>query len=142
MQAKAPLSQELNCRRRRRSVAASLYFRGNFMKRHAFFSLLLLTGFAHTAFADSAGPELSPTRAYPPSCVALPLPVPAGNEPVWSTRVTVPTVDSSYNFAAPESVTYLFWRTPCNGGSTALIGQMQRDNALAGHTPFPIFAQL
>jgi hypothetical protein len=112
------------------------------MKRLAFISLLFLTGFAQTASADSAGPELNPTRAYPPSCVALPLPPPAGNEPVWSTRVNVPTIDSSYSFVGSESVTYLLWRTPCNGGTAAMIGQMQRDNDKLNDTPFPVFAQL
>ena len=109
------------------------------MKRLAFISLLFLIGFAQTASADSAGPLLNPTRAYPPSCVALPLPFPATNEPRWATRVTVPTVDSSFNFIGTESVTYIFWRTPCNGGNAAIIGQMQRDDALVNHTPFPIF---
>lgn len=110
------------------------------MKRRAFVSLLLLIGFAQTTSADSPGPQLNPSRAYPPSCVALPLPLPAGNEPLWSTHVTVPTVDSSFNITGTEDVTYIFWRTPCDGGKAALLGQMQRDNAHTGTTPIPIFA--
>jgi len=110
------------------------------MNRLAFISLLFLLGLAQTALADSPGPLLNPYRAYPPSCVALPFPEPAGNEPLWSTRVTVPTVDSSFNFVGTESVTYFFWRTPCNGGGAALIGQMQRDDANASHTPVPVFS--
>ena len=92
------------------------------------------------ASADSGGPTLNPLRAYPPSCLALPLPQPAG--PILSARVLVPTVDAQGNLAGSETVAYEFWRTPCNNGKSALLGAIVRDQSLQNTTPAPIFSTI
>src|SRR5450755_1621807 len=89
------------------------------------------------AFADSPGPILNPNRAYPASCVGFPLPLPTG--PIWSARVTAPTVNIIGQTVGTEVVNYSFWRTPCNGGKAALIGLFYRDQALQNTFPEPEF---
>jgi hypothetical protein len=114
------------------------------MKRLSFAALCLWLGVALPAFADSPGPAANVNREYPPSCLAYPLDnsFPASNDPVWSTTVTLPTVNSSFQLVGSEQVTYVFWRSPCSGGKAALLGQVQRATALQGTSPFPIFGQV
>jgi hypothetical protein len=89
------------------------------------------------AFADSPGPSANPYRAYPPSCLAVPLPAAAG--PTTSTTVSVSTVDSSFQVVGSETVNFMFWRTPCSNGKSALLGVMFRDQALQSTMPAPVF---
>jgi hypothetical protein len=90
-----------------------------------------------SALADSPGPTLNPYRAYPPSCLALPFPAVAG--PTTTARVTVDTVNEFFQIVGTETVSYIFWRTPCSGGPAALLGEVVRDQALQGTLPVPIF---
>jgi len=111
------------------------------MKRLAFVSLLLLIGFAQTAFADSPGPQLNPDRAYPPSCVAYPLPSPSG--PVASAQILAYTIDNNYAFTGnTEQITLRLWRSPCNGGNAALLGSVERDSSRNNTFPAPLIPSL
>ena len=89
---------------------------------------------ASLALADSPGPSLNPYRAYPPSCLADPLPAsPSG--PFLSGRMTLPL----FGAAGTEMVTVNLWRTPCNGGRSALLGSVVRDAPNAFAAPSPQF---
>ena len=112
------------------------------MKRVTFAILFLLFGLLQEASAESSGPILNPAREYPPSCLAWPLPLPAGSEPYWTVQATVPTVDNTYTVVGNETVTYIFWRSPCNGGKAALLGQMQRDSSKDNLSPAPVFGHI
>jgi hypothetical protein len=86
------------------------------------------------AIADSSGPSLNPYHAYPPSCLADPLPsAPSG--PSMSERITLPL----YGVVGSETVTVNLWRTPCSGGTSALLGEFVRDSANANSSPAPEF---
>jgi len=96
--------------------------------------LLLTLIDAPIASADSAGPTLNPYRAYSPSCLADPLPaIPSG--PSWSGRVTLPLLGSS----GSESVTVNLWRSPCEAGKSALLGEVVRDSQNTTAVPPPEF---
>src|SRR5947208_2218061 len=111
------------------------------MKRLAFISLLFLIGFAQTASADSAGPLLNPDRAYPPSCLAYPLPAAAG--PTTQLQVLAYTIDSNFVFTgATEPITLTLWRSPCNGGKAALLGSLARSSSLNNTFPVPLIPAL
>ena len=112
------------------------------MKRFASAGLLVLAGFAQMALADSPGPQLNPDRAYPPSCLAYPLPAAAA--PIAAqTPVLVYTLDSNYAWTGTtEQVTLTLWRSPCNGGKAALLGSVTRDPALYDAFPVPLIPSL
>jgi len=97
----------------------------------------VLVGYAGVALGDSPGPGQNPWQAYPPSCLAYPLPGPAG--PTWSARASLET---SLTMEQDETVNFIFWRTPCSGGKSALLGKIFRDAASANKFPEPIFSGL
>jgi hypothetical protein len=99
-----------------------------------------------------SGPRIAnPYRAYPPSCLADPLPdTPSGP----SSTFTMPlyTRDSSGNPMTPEVVTVTLWRMACSssgnltpyntdhGGNAALLMRIDRDSSVDGSTDvFPTF---
>jgi hypothetical protein len=91
-----------------------------------------------SALADSSGPVLNIYRAYPPSCLSAPLPSPSG--PISTAHVALPTVNGiPGSQVGTEVVTVIFWRTPCDGGASALLGEIVRDQALQGSGPQPVF---
>lgn len=111
------------------------------MKRFALACALVLAGFAQCASADSPGPQLNPDRAYPPSCLAYPLPAPSG--PVASVQFLAYTVDSNYALTGnTEQLTLKLWRSPCNGGKAALLGSVTRDSSLNNTFPAPLIPSL
>jgi len=91
------------------------------------------------AFADSPGPSPNPYQEYPPSCVAYPLPTVGNNDPVWSVDVNEPTRDNSGAVVGSEIVRFFFWRTPCDGNKSALIGLADRNQQVQGTSPAPDF---
>jgi len=97
-------------------------------------SVLAWLGFVNVAWSDSPGPVQIPWQAYPPSCLAYPLPPPSG--PTWSVVGELETNGSADHH---ESVNFVFWRTPCKGEKSALLGMVSRDAALANKFPAPVF---
>jgi len=95
---------------------------------------LALLGFAHLAWGDSPGPVQNPWQAYPPSCLAYPLPAPSG--PTWELALETETNGSTDHH---ETVNVVFWRTPCAGGKSALLGKLFRDAAFVNKFPAPTF---
>lgn len=84
------------------------------------------------AAANSPGPSANPYRAYPPSCLADPLPAtPTG--PSWSKTLNVAAVLANGSTAS-EDITLTFWRSPCSGGNAALLGVFQRAPQNVGRT--------
>jgi hypothetical protein len=99
-----------------------------------------------------SGPRIAnPYRAYPPSCLADPLPDTASGP---ATTFTMPlyTRDSGGNPMTPETVTVTLWRMACSssgnttpyntdrGANAALLMRIQRDSTVDGHTDvFPTF---
>jgi len=111
------------------------------MKRLAFISFLFLIGFTQSALAESSGPLLNPDRAYPQSCLAVPLPSPSG--PLANVQVLAYTIDQNYNVTgATEQITLTLWRSPCNGGKAALLGAVTRDSAHSNTWPAPLVPSL
>ena len=100
-------------------------------------SAFALFGFANLAWGDSPGPVTSPWQAYPPSCLSYPLPPPSG--PTWSVAVTLETNVASDHH---EDANFVFWRTPCKGGKSALLGKLFRDPGSVNKFPEPVFAGL
>ena len=108
------------------------------MKRRLFLLPgLAWLGFATVAWSDSPGPVPSPWPAYPSSCLAYPLPLSSG--PTWSVRAELET---SSPVDMHETVSFIFWRTPCSGGKSALLGQVIRDAAFTNKVPAPILEGL
>src|SRR5215470_3330546 len=68
---------------------------------------LCCMGFASDARSDSPGPDRSPWQAYPPSCLAYPLPAPSG--PTWTRQVELETTSAN---DIHEVIDVVFWRTP------------------------------
>jgi hypothetical protein len=95
--------------------------------------------FSLRAYADSVGPYQNIFRAYPPSCLADPLPSdPTG--PVWSTVVGLAVVGAENDPNHGEGDTISFWRSPCVMGS-ALLGKITRPAGVTGSAPHPLFPQ-
>jgi hypothetical protein len=109
------------------------------MKRYLI-SLSVLAGLScvNVAWSDSPGPVRSPWQAYPPSCLAYPLPSPSG--PTWS--VQAPLETSISDSSPHETVNFTFWRTPCSGGKSALLGRVYRDAAFVNKFPAPLLSGL
>lgn len=107
------------------------------MRTVAYVLLAIVSLTPGLALADAPGPFLNSYRAYPASCLTLPLPEPSG--PIFQARVTLPTVNSSFQQVGTEAVTFEFWRSPCNGGSSALLGHAVRDTSLQNTSPYPVF---
>src|SRR5450432_1538548 len=74
--------------------------------------------------------------------MAYPLPeTPTG--PSWTARVTVPAIISVSALYTSEDVTLYFWREPCVGGTSAMLGRFQRDAQNEGRTDvIPVFPAL
>ena len=88
------------------------------------FWIILATVLVASAFADSPGPHQNPFRAYPPSCLADPLPtVPSG--PTWIFSTQLP-LDSNVLPSGWETEQVTFWRVPCAGAKSALLGRIDR----------------
>jgi len=119
--------------------ASSTSIKEKLMKR-CLFSLTALAclGFAHVAWCDSPGPVQNPWQAYAASCLAYPLPSPSG--PTWTATALLElgTTESGKH----ETVNFVFWRTPCTGGKSALLGKVFRDQASVNKFPAPIYAGL
>lgn len=102
-----------------------------------------------------SGPRLAnPYRAYPPSCLADPLPS-AASQPATSFQMPLYTRDSNGNAQTPETVTVTIWRLACSssgnltpyntdhGSNAALLMRIDRDSSVNGHTDvFPTFPSL
>jgi len=97
-------------------------------------SALALFGFTTVAWSDSPGPVQNPWQAYPPSCLAYPLPEPSG--PMWSVPLELETNGTTDHH---ETVNVIFWRTPCAGGKSALLGKVFRDATSTNKFPQPLF---
>ena len=92
------------------------------------------------------GPMMSPWQGYPPSCISSSMMdddggmMMSGFGPTWTSRVELPTVNSALSGpVGKEFVTFSFWRMPCSGGKSALLGRVVRDHA---GTPTPVFGDV
>ena len=102
-----------------------------------------------------SGPRIAnPYRAYPPSCLADPLPT-APSGPTTTIQMDLYTRDDNGNALTPELVTIYLWRMACsssgnltpynvdNGPNAALLMRIQRDSTVDGNTTqFPTFPYL
>jgi len=102
-----------------------------------------------------SGPRTAnPYRAYPPSCLADPLPDTATGQPITFT-MPLYSRDSSGNPVTPETVTITIWRMACSsstnltpynldhGSNSALLMRIERDSSVDGSTDsFPTFPYL
>lgn len=99
-----------------------------------------------------SGPRVAnPYRAYPPSCLADPLPdTPSG--PATTFQMPLYSRDSGGNPVTPETVTITIWRMACSsstnltpyntdhGANAALLMRIERDSSVDGNTDaFPTF---
>ena len=116
---------------------------GGSVKRVVMLSMSLVLGFAGMAVARTNGPTKNPFAAYPPSCLADPLPsTPDSDGPFWSFPVKL-AVHQSGSTTASEDVTFYFWRSFCTNGKPALLGRLQRSTANEGRTDVePLFPVL
>lgn len=99
-----------------------------------------------------SGPRIAnPYRAYPPSCLADPLPDTASG-PATTFQMPLYTRDSGGNPMTPETVTVTLWRMACSssgnltpyntdgGSNAALLMRIERDSSVDGSTDvFPTF---
>jgi hypothetical protein len=103
------------------------------MHRHVAYWVVVTALVMQSAWADSPGPHQNIYRAYPPSCLADPLPVdPSG--PTWIFPIDL-SVDSPNASKAFESDTLTFWRTPCTGGMSALLARIDRPSDATAPNP-------
>ncbi len=103
-----------------------------------------------------SGPRLpNAVRAYPPSCLADPLPTTPTNLVVNPFQMSLYTRDDLGNPLTPEIVTITLWRLPCSssgalqpyntdgGPNAALLMRIDRDASVDGSTTqFPTFPYL
>jgi hypothetical protein len=106
----------------------------------------LVTPAATTATGDPATPFANAYRAYPPSCLADPLPF-AVQGPVWSKNVVLAAYNPNTNGYSTETVAITIWRVPCeklNDGSfrSATLVGIDRATSLEGTAPYPLFPGL
>ena len=101
---------------------------------------LLIPAIVHSY---TPGPMMSPWQAYPASCVSSSMMDDGGGMmmssfgPTWTSRVELPTVNGPFSGpVGTEFVTFTFWRMPCSGGRSALLGRVARDHA---GFPAPVF---
>jgi hypothetical protein len=95
--------------------------------------------FSLSAYADSPGPYQNVLRAYPPSCLADPLPSgPSG--PVWTVDVGLAVVGAENDPTQAEVDTLSLWRSPCVTGS-ALLGKISRPASIDPSARHPLFPQ-
>lgn len=102
-----------------------------------------------------SGPRIAnPYRAYPPSCLADPLPT-AKSGPFTQFQMQLYTRDAVGHPMTPETVTITLWRMACSssgnttpynvdhGSNAALLMRIDRDSTVDGHTDvFPTFPSL
>jgi hypothetical protein len=105
--------------------------------------------------ATGSGPRIAnPFRAYPPSCLADPLPT-TPTHALASFPMQLYSRDDLGNPANPETVQITLWRVPCSssgnhtpynvdgGANSALLMRIDRDSNNNTHTDhFPTFPQL
>jgi len=101
------------------------------------------TANATTATGDPVPPFANSYRAYPPSCLADPLPFDFQG-PRYQRTVNLATYNSQNNAFSNENVTITVWRVPCSGpgnvspNSATLIG-IDRSTATEGTEPYTLF---
>lgn len=109
----------------------------------------------HVIDSTVSGPRLpNAFRAYPPSCLADPLPTTPTNA-LTSFTMSLYTRDNLGNALTPEVVTITLWRLPCSssgdlqpynadgGPNAALLMRIDRDSSVDGSTTqFPTFPLL
>jgi len=109
---------------------------------------------AVTATTLSGPRTANPYRAYPPSCLADPLPT-AKSGPFTQFQMQLYTRDSLGNAVTPETVTITLWRMACSssgnltpyntdhGSNAALLMRIDRDSTVDGHGDvYPTFTSL
>jgi len=109
---------------------------------------------AVTATTLSGPRTANPYRAYPPSCLADPLPT-AKSGPFTQFQMQLYTRDSLGNAVTPETVTITLWRMACSssgnltpyntdhGSNAALLMRIDRDSTVDGHGDvYPTFPSL
>jgi hypothetical protein len=102
-----------------------------------------------------SGPRIAnPYRAYPPSCLADPLPD-TKSGPFTQFQMPLYTRDTNGTAMTPETVTITIWRMACSSSgnltpyntdhheNAALLMRIDRDSSVDGHTDvFPTFPSL
>ena len=103
------------------------------MHKHVVYWFLASLLVRKSASADSPGPHQNIFRAYPPSCLADPLPTePTG--PTWVFPIELP-LDSNIAPNGFESDQVTFWRVPCEAGASALLGRIDRPAVVYADVP-------
>lgn len=91
-------------------------------------------------YGGSNGPYANPYRAYPPSCMADPLPAtPTG--PLYKKQLDLAAYNSSLHGDVRETVTVTIWRVPCSSSSNSpwidsaiTLMRIQRSSTYEGDT--------
>lgn len=104
---------------------------------------------AATASSDPAPPFANSYRAYPPSCLADPLPfitpmeAPAYSKIVRLASYNPALVGSAQGPYGVEDVVITLWRVPCSSSgqfyNSATLLAIDRASTLEGTTPYPLF---
>lgn len=102
----------------------------------------LLGGVLGGGIGGENGPYANPYRAYPPSCMADPLPsTPSG--PTVSRNIDLAAWVPSAGQYVREAVTVTFWRVPCSSSVSPhaiTLMRIQRSDAYDGSTnEYPVF---
>lgn len=89
-----------------------------------------------------AAPIANPVRAYPPSCLADPLPTTASGPIYRNSNVDLAATDGAGNYYR-ETVTITIWRVACSSAETwnsATLMRIDRDAGFEGDTDiYPLF---
>lgn len=99
-----------------------------------------------SAPAKQSSPIANSYRAYPPSCIADPLPVPQGVNQitgrVYTANVAFDAYDRVNRRYDRESVTVLIWRLPCSGGDSVTLVTFRRSAQREGNANiYPLFPE-
>lgn len=90
-------------------------------------------------------PSINPLAAYPPSCLADPIPDQTSG-PTYSTTVNLAAYDSNSNQFVLEGVTITIWRVACSSSeffNSATLMRIQRQSAFEGdNVIYPLFPSI
>ena len=94
--------------------------------------------------AKATSPIANSYRAYPPSCIAEPLPIPTGATQVGGRVYARTFTFDAYNTAngqfQTEQVNAFIWRLPCSGGDSVTLLTLRRLSQYEGDSSFyPLF---
>lgn len=95
-------------------------------------AILLAWALVGQAMAQSNGPSSNPRRAYPPSCLSVPI----VTRQVEGPQTTVDVLSKTVAFGQTVSLRVYLFRIACEGGSSAFIGFVLPLSNLGGDTAY------